>query len=141
MDQQGFTLLEILIAMMIIGILSAIALPQYEHYILQSKVTSAYTSLQAMRPNIEQLIAFEGRLKKTLKIQDIGMQQLDTKSIGILSVAHINQAQSDYVFQVEFKVDALKDKVLQIRRFQGVWSCITDLPSLLAPSHCKMKSS
>jgi type IV pilus assembly protein PilE len=50
----GFTLIELMITIAIIGILSTIALPVYSDYLLRSKLTEATTQLATMRVKLEQ---------------------------------------------------------------------------------------
>ena len=47
--QQGFTLIELMIVVAIIGILAAIAIPQYQDYTIRAKVASAITSLNNLK--------------------------------------------------------------------------------------------
>lgn len=51
---QGFTLIEIMMVIAIIGILVAVAVPQYQNYVRQSRVTIATSVLSAMRVSMEQ---------------------------------------------------------------------------------------
>ena len=53
-DSAGFTLIEVLIAIAVVGILTAIALPQYTLYVQRSRVVEAHSTLNDIRTRQEQ---------------------------------------------------------------------------------------
>ena len=51
---RGFTLIELMIAVAIVAILAAVALPSYSEYVRRGRITEAISTLSGMRVKMEQ---------------------------------------------------------------------------------------
>ena len=54
--QQGFTLIELMIVVAIVGILAAIAIPAYQDYVARSKVSEAMAALGACKTSVTEYV-------------------------------------------------------------------------------------
>jgi type IV pilus assembly protein PilA len=62
MKQKGFTLIELMIVVAIIGILAAIAIPAYQDYTVRSKMTEAVAGMSAAKVAVSEYFQSQGSM-------------------------------------------------------------------------------
>lgn len=65
-SQAGFTLIELMIVVCIIGILAAIAIPAYSAYVGRSQLTEGLSLVSGLKPAIAEHYAITGQLPESL---------------------------------------------------------------------------
>jgi len=76
--QKGFTLIELMIVVAIIGILAAIAIPAYQDYTIRAQVTEGLNLMSDMKAGVAEWFAQEGAWP--VDITSLGISNATNKS-------------------------------------------------------------
>ena len=113
MKQKGFTLIELMIVVAIIGILAAIAMPQYNKYVARTQVAEAFALLGPVKQALTLHCQEYGEFPTHPRIND------RHDALGIPQ-PRLYRASSDYVNQIQVIRFSGRIRVIFDNSSQGV---------------------
>jgi type IV pilus assembly protein PilA len=151
--KQGFTLIELMIVVAIIGILVAIALPSYQGYVARSQAARVMTEASLLRATIEACIN-DGKATIGVAVGECnpsavpsslidgasqtgdalamgtGVPQVVIDATGVASVTATFSASAVPFFSTKTVVWSRSD--------QGLWTCSTTVDAIYKPKGCEL---
>ena len=142
MKNHGFTLIELMIVVAIIGVLAAIALPLYQNYVAKSQITSAIAELNGAKPQYE-LIVNSGSASESADFTVTNMffsgAQSHICTYAVTAPDSDNVADEALACELHNVASVLNGKSVYLNRDEnGSWRCSTSagIPNALKPVDC-----
>ncbi|WP_061014211.1 pilin [Photobacterium leiognathi] len=146
--QQGFTLIELMIVVAVIGVLSAIAIPQYQRYVAKAEVASALATVSGVKTNVEAHAVETGSFPNGQSAAlALGVPSMD---IGSISLVQDTDDTGAIVFQFGTTASASVSSIVAEKYFKlartsaGSWECSSGddnnadgVDESLLPKNCK----
>lgn len=136
--QKGFTLIELMIVVAIIGILAAIAIPQYQTYVAKSQVSRVMSETGSLRTAAEACL-LDGR---TAIGTDAGECDIGSTDSNLLNpnqpevVLTTTPATITATFGNSAATALSTDTLVWSRDANGTWTCSTTVENNYKPAGC-----
>lgn len=139
--RSGFTIIELMIAVAIIGVLSAVAIPAYKNYIIRSKVSEAITMSSKYQTEVSECY----QNLSTLTDCDSMKHEVGENQVGKYGAVSVTDGIITYTFNASGVADELNSKaVVFTPNVTGVnnsvnFVCSSNVDSSYLPSSCRVE--
>jgi type IV pilus assembly protein PilA len=131
--QQGFTLIELMIVVAIIGILAAVAIPAYQDYTARAQAAEAFSLLDGLKTGMAEANAQDGSWAIPAGSVTAGKYVASITAGGAAGAWTLTAA---YVAAgANSKVNG-KNVVFTYNDTTGAWSCASTLAAEIKPKSC-----
>lgn len=118
--QKGFTLIELMIVVAIIGVLSAVAIPAYKSYVTKSELASGATTVRNLLTNIDMYQQEHGTYVG-MTLADVGASQT-MSGLGNLDLKALTVSSAQATFT--FDNSSVNTAEIKYSKSSTGWTCL-----------------
>ena len=143
--QQGFTLIELMIVVAIIGILAAVALPAYQDYTKRTHVSEGLNLAGAAKTSIGEFVASNGHYSTVAASYGLpSPSSIKGNAVTKISVTAADGSTADGVITITYNDKVVSGGTLDLSPLTGTgsvtWKCknaTNGLKQAWIPSNCR----
>ncbi len=139
--QKGFTLIELMIVVAIIGILAAVALPAYQDYTKRARVTEGFNLAASLKTGVADYFASNNAFPSTNGDVGVASGSVTGASVSDVQIGTNGVITITYNGTVATSSSANAIALVPTTGAGGItWACntsATTLPSAIRPANCR----
>lgn len=97
MQKTGFSLIELMVVVAVIGILAVIAIPSYRDYTIRSRISEALVMFNPVKAEVEEFYNTKGRLPNANEVKVVGKLGADN-NLASSTVTKVNTGIVESIF-------------------------------------------
>jgi prepilin-type N-terminal cleavage/methylation domain-containing protein len=132
-SRKGFTLVELAVVIVIIGVLAAFGVPQFLKSVERSKAAEAFNYLSAVRSAQERYVAKEGAYADSATSGSLDINQVAPKyfDVGTITASHSNPASPSWELTLTRKTATSSYGGYTVRFTQNGFDTSTTSPAIM----------
>jgi type IV pilus assembly protein PilA len=136
--QKGFTLIELMIVVAIIGILAAVALPAYQDYTVRAKVSEVLLAASSGRTAVSEAVQVSGGFPSTASLV---IQSQSSKFVAGVLYAQTNASSGTVTATAQGDTSISGSTIVLSGQMSGAgqvdWVCSGTILAKYRPASCK----